>query len=73
MIAELLELHELGQYQSSAFHAVDIFESQSEVAHGLFVEGGLLAAQITKDRHLDLFGQVADHSLVGLQPPEDVR
>ncbi len=73
MVADLLELHELGQDDPSALHAVGILELLFQIAYGLLIEGGLLAAQRAKGRHLDLFGQVGDHSLVGLEPAQNVR
>ena len=73
VVADLLELHELGQDEPSALYAVGFLKFLGQVAYGLFIEGGLLPAQRAEGRHLDLFGQVGDDSLVGLEPAQDVR
>ena len=67
MVADLLELHELGQDDSPAFDAVGIFKFLFKIAHGLLVKGSLFAAQRTKGRHLNLLGEVGDDALVGLE------
>ena len=73
VVADLLELHELGQYEPAPLDAVGLFQLFGQVAYGLLIEGGLFPAQRAEGRHLDLFGQVGDHSLVGLEPAQDVR
>ncbi len=72
VVADLLELHELGQDEPPALHAVGFLEFLGQLAYGLLIEGGLLPAQRAEGRHLDLFGQVGDDSLVGLEPAQDV-
>src|SRR5271157_3141395 len=73
MVADLFELHELGEYEPAPLDAVGLFQLPGQIAYRLFIEGGLLPAQRAKGRHLDLFGQVGDHALVGLEPAQDVR
>ena len=73
MVADLLELHELGEDEPAPLDAVGFLELLGQIAYGLLIEGGLLPAQSAEGRHLDLFGQVGDHSLVGLEPAQDVR
>ncbi len=58
---------------ASALHAVGFFELVCQIAYGLLIQGRLLPAQSAEGRHLDLFGQVGDDSLVGLEPAQDVR
>ena len=55
VIADLFELHELGQDEPSALDAVGLLEPLGQIAHGLFIEGGLLAAQRAEGRHLRPF------------------
>ena len=68
MVADLLEPHELGEYEPAPLDAVGLFQLLGQIAYSLLIEGRLLPAQGAKGRHLDLFGQVGDHSLVGLEP-----
>src|SRR5271157_4513982 len=73
MVADLFEPHELGEYKPAPLDAVGLFQLLGQVAHGLLIEGGLLTAQGAEGRHLALFWQVGDPSLVGLEPGKDVR
>ena len=73
VVADLFELHELGQDKPSPLDAVGGLELLGEIANGLFVEGRLVPAQGTEGGHLDFLRKVRDHSLIGLEPPQDVR
>ena len=73
MIADLLELGERREHQPLALDAL----AASRPGFRLFDHGGiersLLLRQRAEDLHLELFGQVRDDRLVGLQAAQNER
>ena len=72
MIADLLETHQVGEYESASLNSVDRLQFLLQVADGLFEKGGLLATQTAEGLHLRLVRKIVNHTLVGLQPAENV-
>jgi hypothetical protein len=73
MIADLFQLHQHGQHQSTSRHPVGVLQSPLEFCHHPFVQRCLLLGQSAFDSHLGLGGKIRCDVRVGLQSAEDIR
>ena len=73
MVADLLETHDVAQYQPTPFDAVDRFQPFGQFPYRLLVQGRLLLRERTEGLDFGLVRKVGDDPLIGLEPAENIR
>src|SRR5687767_15145625 len=73
MITDLLEPHQKRQHQAFALYPRRVRELLRQFPYRLFVEGGLLAAELAECFDFGFVRQICDDRLIGLQSAQNVR